>query len=256
MGEETQTTRSDSVAAALVAACAELGPITKGREARVKMKSGGEYRYSYADLGDALETVRPVLAKHGLAVVQDVTSDTDGRVGVITIVLHDSGDELRFGPLFLRGGSDAQQAGSAITYARRYALLAALGLATEDDDGQAASRPPRASQARSEPALDWDALRGGLESMVRQLDADGLEHWKAWKADPDHKGWVNDAALIQAAKDMVGQLLHQQGVEPFAADIGRPPTPDVDAGEGGDDTTPQPSSGGSSLPMYDNTQPF
>lgn len=141
----------DQLAAALVVALGELTDVPKGRTARVQMKSGGEYRYTYADLGDALEMVRPVLARHGLGVVQPVATGPKG-VEVTTVIVHSSGQTMTFGPLSMSAGDTSPQAtGSAITYARRYSLLAALGLATEeDDDGQAASARP--AKPSSKPA--------------------------------------------------------------------------------------------------------
>jgi hypothetical protein len=130
-----------SLAAAYVKAQAEMPSIDKGKTARVDTKSGGSYSYSYADLADALDAIRPILAKHGLAVVQDPVS-RQRSIDVFTTLLHESGECMSFGPLTFPTGDTPQAVGSAITYARRYALLAALGLATEDDDGQTARTTP------------------------------------------------------------------------------------------------------------------
>lgn len=129
---------------ALVAALSELEDVPKRRTARVPMKGGGSYTYEYADLADVLAEVKPILSKHGLAVLQEaVTTSLDGLIGVTTHILHSSGEEKVFGPLLLHPGATPQTAGSAITYCRRYALMAALGIASEDDDGQAAAAPPK-----------------------------------------------------------------------------------------------------------------
>lgn len=124
-----------ALSAALVAAAKELTNPTKARTA-----SMGQYSYTYADLSDVLEHVRPVLAKHDLVVTQD-TCIEDNRLCVYTHLRHASGESLRFGPLSGPMGNSWQNVGSAITYARRYALLSALGLASgDDDDGQNAGR--------------------------------------------------------------------------------------------------------------------
>lgn len=126
-------------AKAFVAAQSEMPNIAKNKTAKVKMKSGGEYSYSYADLPDILSSVREVLSSHGLAIVQSVESPAQGYVSVTTRIYHSAGHSESFGPLALPAGNDAQSAGSAITYARRYSLCAALGIAAdEDDDGQLA----------------------------------------------------------------------------------------------------------------------
>lgn len=115
--------------------------IVKRQTASIPTKTGGNYSYSYADLPDVLATVKPVLLENGLGVAQSVTAE-GGKVKVETRIYHVGGHTESFGPLELDGAGGAQSAGSAITYARRYALTAALGLAPEDDDdGARASQP-------------------------------------------------------------------------------------------------------------------
>lgn len=140
-------------AAAWVAAWAELPEVLKTKKAKIDLKSGGKYEYTYADLGDTLNTVRPILAKHGLAVSQSVTGDRI-TVAVETVVTHKAGWSERFGPTVLEATGDARATGSAITYARRYGLSAALGLATEDDD-DGAQAEIRRSTAPAAAKADW-----------------------------------------------------------------------------------------------------
>jgi hypothetical protein len=109
---------------------------------------------TYADLGAVLATVRPVLARHGLAVLQipGKVSCVDGVhvVSMLSILLHSSGQSISsetqvpIAPqVDKKTGAvrpiDAQRAGSAMTYARRYALAALCGITQQDDDGEAAS---------------------------------------------------------------------------------------------------------------------
>jgi len=100
-----------------------------------KDKSG--YGYKYADLAQILDVVRPLLSKHGLSVVQ-MPGKSESGVTVSTMILHSSGQWLQSEtqlPMDTAAKmSAAQAAGSVITYARRYALAAALGIAQEDDD--------------------------------------------------------------------------------------------------------------------------
>ena len=123
----------DQLAPALVAALGELDDI-----ARTRTADAGTYRYQYAELADVLAHVRGPLAAHGLAVSQG-PQVLDGVVEVTTRVWHISGQWLEAAPLRLPAGNTAQSTGSAITYARRYALMAVLGLAAEDDDGASAA---------------------------------------------------------------------------------------------------------------------
>ena len=128
----------DQIAPALVAALGQLTELKRGRTAKVEMKGGGSYSYKYADLSDAMTEVRPVLAQHGLVVSQSIGADGP-RLVVRTILLHTSGQMLVSDGLPMTATGTPQAIGSAITYARRYSLLAALGIATEDDEGQRAA---------------------------------------------------------------------------------------------------------------------
>ena len=96
------------------------------------------FKSKYADLSSVWEACREQLTKNGLSVVQ-TNKAGDGRVIVETILMHTSGEwisgELDMKPV----KDDPQGVGSAITYARRYALAAIVGVAPEDDDGNAAS---------------------------------------------------------------------------------------------------------------------
>ena len=117
----------------------------------------------YADLGALIESSRPILAKHGLSIVQLPMGD--GQIGVETIVLHTSGEFVsNFITLPLemeKGKSNAQVAGSIITYLRRYAWAAALAMyADEDTDGNQAKtgehkdevkKPPISGQTETKP---------------------------------------------------------------------------------------------------------
>jgi hypothetical protein len=137
---------SPEFASALVEALTALTTVTKGREADT-----GAYRYQYADLGDIVKATRPVLAEHGLVALTPLVAHWDGLAcGVI--LLHTSGERVDFGPVPFPYGKDAQATGSMVTYYRRYALLAALGMAAGDDDDGAkaeAAEPVRVPGFRS-----------------------------------------------------------------------------------------------------------
>ena len=141
--------------AAYAAAQAELTNPKKDGKA-----NAGQYSYTYATLGAILDHVRPVLAAHGLAVMQNVTNDGDA-VAVETILTHSGGGWISFGPIKGKAPAAQWQAiGSAITYARRYALTAALGIAADDDDDAAEADRERVkvqrSTGRSEDAWTTD----------------------------------------------------------------------------------------------------
>jgi cytochrome c551/c552 len=100
------------------------------------------FKSKYSPLSEVLNTVRPILAKNGLSVQQDIGTLED-KVVCVTTVFHESGEYYKSTPFVIsgsRGGkpADAQGFGSAASYAKRYQLQAVLGVAAdEDDDGEA-----------------------------------------------------------------------------------------------------------------------
>ena len=98
------------------------------------------FKSSYAGLPSVLEVVLPILHNNGLYISQSPISDGD-KVGVKTKIVHaESGEMLEDSFTMTLVKNDPQGAGSAITYARRYALVAMLGLnVDDDDDGNTAS---------------------------------------------------------------------------------------------------------------------
>ena len=113
----------------------------------------GTFTYKYASLPDIFDLVNPVLRRHDLVLSQSV-GGTEGTVAIETRIAHKSGHVERYGPLVMKVSADPKAVGSAITYARRYALCAALGIAPdEDDDGAKASEP-----AKNETVGPWPVL--------------------------------------------------------------------------------------------------
>lgn len=106
----------------------------------VKDSRNPHFKSTYASLESVLTAVRPVLQKHGLAVLQ-LPATTASGPGLMTQVMHASGEFLRSVVPLCNVKNDPQAVGSAITYARRYALLSLLGITAEDDDGNAATVP-------------------------------------------------------------------------------------------------------------------
>lgn len=170
----------DTIAPALVAALADLTVVEKGRTADT-----GKYSYDYADLADVVKLTRPVLAKHGIVALTPVHSQGDDLACTVTL-LHRSGDRLDFGPFTFPHGRDAQATGSWVTYIRRYALTAALGMAAGDDDDGAKAQPRPAQQQRPQrpqaPPLS-DTERHEIEAAIGALDDDARKRLAAeWKA--------------------------------------------------------------------------
>lgn len=112
----------------------------KASEAVKKASTNPAFKSKYADLAGVVEAVVPALNNCGVGVMQFPAFDGD-MVGVTTTLLHESGSSVTATLLLRPSKSDPQGVGSAITYARRYSVLAITGAAPEDDDGNAASGP-------------------------------------------------------------------------------------------------------------------
>jgi hypothetical protein len=218
-----------SIVPAFTVALGQLVDITRSRTA-----DAGKYSYSYADLAAVLEVVRPTLAGHGLAVTQSATA-TAGAVSVVTTIVHASGEWLTFPSLELPvAGHDPQALGSGITYARRYSLLAVLGIATEDDDGAHASRARRTADRDEPPPIDWQALgwtdqaahdaeRERVRAQLGALDPDVRASLReAWE-DRGHRWPISRDELAAWDTHVAGVL--EQAAEPDPEPVPSEPPP-------------------------------
>lgn len=232
---------SAGIAAALVAAQAELTNPKKTSKANT-----GTYSYTYADLASILDHIRPVLGKHGLAVTQNVSME-EGRLEVFTTLHHASGEFLTFGPITGTSGGNWQALGSAVTYARRYALTAALGLAgEEDDDAQAVTATPQVQRVKAAPVAVAEEVLGAqvIEEDPWQtpaVTADGMDNGRAlpeYTRTPDrsqmHNVKATEAQLKWVKRDMTtwGAELGQDPLELLNAWLVDHAWPPVDSFEG------------------------
>ena len=142
-------------------------------EGAVKGKTNPAFRSKYADLAAVTDAIKPALAEHGLWYRQ-VLHPVESGVCVETIIHHASGQWMACGPLHLPASKqDAQGYGSALTYARRYSLMAAFAVPAEDDDGNAAvQRTPAAQKPISGPD---EAEMESVLSKLREAAMDGSD---------------------------------------------------------------------------------
>lgn len=170
------------------------------------------FRSRYATLRAVRATITPVLAKHGLAVVQ-MPLVANGEVGVATVLMHESGQWVRSELVLPMTKRDPQQAGSAITYARRYSLQAIVNIASDDDDDAegAMGRGPRAPE-RKEPAAPVVNAMPLFAAIEQAATADDLANLAAnIKAQqggisPQEYNALRDA--WQARKDTLARAQH------------------------------------------------
>lgn len=166
------------IATALVKAQKDFGPA-------LKASSNPHFKSKYADLSACVEAVIDSLNANGIALVQQLF-DSTGGVTVETVFIHESGEMLNCGKLYVPANKqDPQGYGSALTYARRYSLMASCGIAPEDDDGNAASK--KASNVNANVMADHltaiadSANSEELQKVYAQAYAacDGDQAWQA-----------------------------------------------------------------------------
>lgn len=185
MPKETNT---PTAVAALVKALSELQNV--GANKTVK----ANFTARYVSLDVLLDAIKPILAKHDLALRQQIISE-DGKVGVLSQFIHADGTVFEAGRLLLKAeGLTPQQVGSLVTYSRRITASTAAGISVDtDDDGAAASRPVGPASVRP-----WSAF----------IPADLTDKAKAYVVN---KGWLKDGqALTDLPPEHVATILGNQ----------------------------------------------
>lgn len=115
-----------------------------------KNKNNPHFKSKFADLGSVIDAVKPALIENGLWFSQ-VSYDLENHAAIETVIYHSSGEFISCGLISVPvSKADAQGYGSALTYARRYSLSAAFGVAPEDDDGNAAVK----AQPKPQPKIE------------------------------------------------------------------------------------------------------
>jgi hypothetical protein len=145
----------------------EIDAATKGASGQV-----GQQRYKYADITSVIEAIKPALVANGLFFTQQPHMNERGAE-IETVLHHSSGEKHSLGCIFVpAANNNAQAFGSALTYARRYALVTAFGVPVEDDDGKAATATPPKS-------IETDTREGRAEYPFPQGPAMGISELKA-----------------------------------------------------------------------------
>lgn len=157
-----------NIFSAFIKAQKEFGPA-------LKTSTNPHFRSRYADLSACIEAVIDALNNNDLGLIQ-LTHDCSDGVVVETVLVHTSGEQMSFGKLHVPASKhDAQGYGSALTYARRYSVMAACGIAPEDDDGNnavKATRKPVAAISTADDLPAWDKIQKAVQDETRALKKD------------------------------------------------------------------------------------
>lgn len=191
----TKKVEAESLAQAMALAFAQIEAATKGT-------NNPHFKTKYADLTSVIEAIKPALVAHNLFFTQQTRPHEKG-VEVETVLHHANGDALSLGSLFVPADrNNAQGFGSALTYARRYALVTAFGVPVEDDDGNAASKGEVAKQQA--PSIINDGQWTEIVSLIEATGTDAAKFCQAFKI-----GSVKDltAAAFPKAKQQLERKL-------------------------------------------------
>ena len=187
--------RFDALAPAFIKAQAEMTDPVKDTQG---------YGYKYATLDQMLQIVRPVLSKHGLGVMQNLEGGDNGHVSVNTIIIHESGqtmESIMSMPISAKKGLSAEQnVGTAISYARRYALQSCLGLMAEEDT-DAADAAPKKTNGKAKPVA---FISPEQESEIRARGDACSVNWIKLCA---HMGVASVASLVAEDYDKALALI-------------------------------------------------
>ena len=142
------------------------------------------FKSNYADINNVIETITPVCESLGIVFTQ-CPKVIDGRDVLYTrLTLQDNNEQFIDSEVrLLLPSADMQKLGSAITYARRYALISMFGLETEDDDGQSASKHPTATQKRN---LQINKAMDQLVKAQKEKDTDTAKQIFDWAEANGH----------------------------------------------------------------------
>lgn len=172
----------------------------KATEFAKKDATNPHFKNKYADLPAVIEAVKPALNAAGIVYIQTASPSDDNRLHLTTMLMHESGEWISDTLVMPLPKQDPQGYGSAMTYARRYALAAITGVYQDDDDGNAASGAGDKKAAVIKPTSGaMDALGKAAQTQARELasliqtnfnegnDWAAFEEWEGMDADVDFR---------------------------------------------------------------------
>jgi len=182
----------------------------------VKDANNPFFKSKYADLSNIVEAIRDALASNGLSYIQRLHESEKHEVRVETVLLHASGQFVSCGILSVPVSKhDAQGFGSALTYARRYSLSAAVGVVADDDDGNAASQAvPKPSQPAPMPQKVKEAAKPKKAEPKPPIEGSA----KTISSDPA-EGDLSDLSPPPVATDKANPVVIGNIINAFASKL-------------------------------------
>lgn len=260
--------QTDQLWPALVAFHAAAPNVERGKTAIVKTKAGGEYRYTYASLDRVMDAIRGPLSDSRLAISHATSHDSEaGRLNLETRVVHESGQWIGLVMPVIVTETGPQALGSALTYARRYAISCLLNIATEEDDdaqagggkGEAKAKGERKRPPKEDPPAETpqDKYRKRILACANANElvtlAQKCRDYEPLKKNAQLLAWVLDAIGAEATARFDASRITQADAdrvwaevrEPVAYSATEPNTPaaekPVNTGPDGDHSATEPN---------------
>lgn len=180
------------------------------------------FKSKFAPLDKVMPEALRILNKHGLSVTQPV-SHIEGQSALTTLLMHESGEWISADQPLVLDKENPQGQGSAITYARRYALMAMIGMVAEDDDDGNKASQPRTVKYATDKQIKW--IRDTARSLNDQLGD-----------DEEVDDWVEEILTVKPKQVPIYKV--KDAVDKLKKEAGGKELPDYEAGEGLDEIAP------------------
>ena len=197
-----------NIATALAAAQINMGKA-------LKQASNPHFRSKYADLGSVMDACLPALNAHGIAVIQPTGEDEIGRFVETRLIHGESGEQLSCRVPLIVGKNDMQGYGSAVTYARRYGLMAMAGIAADDDDGNAAAKAAPKQEAPKKISAEQFQV---INDLIFDTETDEAKFCAYYKVEELHDMDAKQATEATAMLTKKKTKLAEKGEDNGSAD--------------------------------------
>jgi hypothetical protein len=179
------------------------------------------YKSKYSTLDNVINTVKPILAEFGLSYIQSPSTSEDGlHIGTTTLLMHESGEWIESDPIVLPAYKlgkdsvkiyDAQAAGIAITYSRRYSLSSLLGISSEDDDDASSIVHESNAKEKGKMQAATDKQLNLIKKLINDVaNKNGMTTDETYKSLQNHMKkdmeWYTPADASKAIEMLNGAL--------------------------------------------------